>query len=158
MKPASLNELKKELKELPEQKLMDTLLRVAKYKKENKELLTYLLFEADDENAYIKGIKEEMDAQFLELNKNHIQYIKKGLRKILRIANKQIKFSGKKETEAELLIYFCEKIKNSGIRYHKYTIILNMYDRQIFKIKKAISTLHEDLQYDYNLRIEKLED
>jgi len=158
VKPASLNELKKELKELSPQQLIDALLRVAKYKKENKELLSYLLFEADNEGRYIKGIKDEMDLQFGEINKNHIQYIKKGLRKILRMANKQIKFSGKKETEAELLIYFCENLRSSGIRYHKYTILQNMYDRQILKIKKAVGALHEDLQYDYAQRIEKLED
>ena len=158
MKAASLNELKKELKELSPQRLMDTVLRVAKYKKENKELLSYLLFEADDEAAYIKGIKDEMDAQFGQINKNHIQYVKKGLRKILRMVNKHIKFSGKKETEAELLIYYCDKLKNSGIRYHKYTVLLNLYDRQIEKIKKAVETLHEDLQYDYRQLIERLED
>src|ERR1017187_8353818 len=156
MKAATLNELKHELKEIPSQKLLDTCIRLIKYKKENKELLTYLLFEADDEATYIKGIKDEIDLQFGDMNKNHIQFIKKGLRKILRMVNKHIKFSGKKETEAELLIYFCEKLKNSGIRYHKYTVLLNLYDRQIEKIKKAVSTLHEDLQYDYMKSVEEI--
>jgi len=158
MKPATLNELKREIKEIPQQKLLDTVIRLIKYKKENKELLTYLLFEADDEGAYIKGIKDEIDAQYKEMNKNHIQYVKKGLRKILRMVNKHIKFSGKKETEAELLLYYCEKLKDSGIRFQRHTILLNLYERQIIKIRKAVSTLHEDLQYDYTLRIERLED
>ncbi len=158
MKAATLNELKREIKEIPQQKLLDTVIRLIKYKKENKELLTYLLFEADDEGAYIKGIKDEIDAQYKEMNKNHIQYVKKGLRKILRMVNKHIKFSGKKETEAELLIYYCEKLKDSGIRFHRHTILLNLYERQIIKIRKAVSTLHEDLQYDYMRRIERLED
>ena len=77
MKPATLNELKREIKEIPQQKLLDTVIRLIKYKKENKELLTYLLFEADDEGAYIKGIKDEIDTQYKEMNKNHIQYVKK---------------------------------------------------------------------------------
>ena len=158
MKAATLNELKREIKEIPQQKLLDTVIRLIKYKKENKELLTYLLFEADDEGAYIKGIKDEIYAQYKEMNKNHIQYVKKGLRKILRMVNKHIKFSGKKETEAELLIYYCEKLKDSGIRFHRHTILLNLYERQIIKIRKAVSTLHEDLQYDYMRRIERLED
>ena len=32
----------------------------------------------------------------------------------------------------------------------------NIYNRQIEIIRKAISTLHEDLQYDYNLELNEI--
>lgn len=149
MKTATVTELKKELQNLPPKKLVEITLRLAKYKKENKELLTYLLFEADDEESFVKGIKDEMDEQFAEINRSHMYYAKKSLRKILRFANKHIKYSGEKQTEVELLMHFCEKMKNSGIPYKRDTSMNNMYARQIQKIEKALEKLHEDLQSDY---------
>ena len=81
-------------------------MRLAKYKLENKELLTYLLFEAHDESAYISMIKAEIDQYFDALPKGNVYYIKKSLRKILRITNRQVKYSGQPTTEVELRLYF----------------------------------------------------
>ena len=44
----------------------------------------------------------------------------------------------------------------SGINYKKYPVLLNIYERQILKIKKAISTLHTDLQCDYEKELEEI--
>ena len=156
MKAASLSELKKELVTLSPSKVLELCMRLAKYKKDNKELLTYLLFEAGDEQAYIQNIKEEMHQQFQEINKSNVYLAKKSLRKILRSTNKFIKYSGSRQTEAELLIYFCNKIKKSGIQIRSSTVLTNLYDQQVKKIHKAISTLHEDLQYDYRRELEKI--
>ena len=48
MKASSINEIKKELEQRSNTELLSFCLRLAKFKKENKELLTFLLFEADD--------------------------------------------------------------------------------------------------------------
>ena len=80
----------------------------------------------------------------------------KGIRKTLRLTNKYIRYSGHKQTEAELLIYFCTKLKESGIRIHSSNAMSNLYQRQIEKIRKAISALHEDLQFDYGEEMKKL--
>ena len=48
MKASSLNELKKELEYRDKKELLSFCMRLAKFKKENKELLTFLLFEKDD--------------------------------------------------------------------------------------------------------------
>ena len=156
MKAASISEIKKELNELPNHLVIELCLRMAKYKKENKELLNYLLFEAGNENQYVENIKVEMDLQFAEINKSTIYLAKKSLRKILRTANKYIKFSGNKRTETEVLLYYCYKLNKSGINYKKYPVLLNIYERQILKIKKAISTLHTDLQCDYEKELEEI--
>ena len=60
MKAATSNELKQELQASSSKQLIELCLRLAKFKKENKELLTYLLFEANDEAAYIQSIKNEI--------------------------------------------------------------------------------------------------
>lgn len=149
MKTASVAELKKKLSDLPPKVLKELCLRLVKYKKENKELLTYLLFSADDEEGYIKEIKEEMDEAFEEINSANLYWAKKSIRKILRMATKYIKYSGNKQTEVEVLLYFCRKMLDSGIKFKSSTTLLNLYERQVIKINKALSTLHEDLQYDY---------
>ncbi|MGB3466432.1 MAG: hypothetical protein WBA74_14225 [Cyclobacteriaceae bacterium] len=156
MKAASLVEIKKVLKTMDEEEMMACCLRLAKFKKDNKELLTYLLFEEKDEGSYIALIKEDIDFAFEEINTNHIYYAKKGVRKILRNVNKYIRYSGKKQTEVEILIYFCETLKKSGIRYRSSTILNNLYQNQVKKIKKALDTLHEDLRFDYQETVESL--
>jgi hypothetical protein len=156
MKAATLSELKKELGTLPPKDVLAICIRLAKYKKENKELLTYLLYEADDERAYIETVKREMDMQFIDMNMSNLYYIKKTLRKILRGTNKYIKYSGKKQTEAELLIYYCTKLKGYGILINNSTALSNLYQRQIEKIKNAVATLHEDLQFDFGKELEPL--
>ncbi len=156
MKTATQKEIKSELISKTHSQILQLCLRLIKYKKENKELLTYLLFEAHDEQAYLKGIQNDMDYQFKEMNRSNIYLIKKSLRKILRTTNKHIKYSSIKETEAELLIYFCRKLKNSEVPLHKNPVLNNLYQRQIMKIKKTILMLHEDLQHDYSRELEFL--
>ncbi len=158
MKPATVTTLKNELKHLPEKELVEICLKLAKFKKENKELLTYLLFESEDEDGYIKEIKEEMDEVFEEINTSHIYYVKKGVRKILRQLKKYIRYSKKKETETELLLYFCDKMKELKPSHFRSQQMINLFDRQLAMAKKAMNTLHEDLQYDFKLEIEKLEE
>ena len=153
MKAASLNEIKRELIELDSKTLQDLCLRLAKYKKENKELLTYLLFEAHDESGYVSSIKAEIDTLFNTLPSGNVYYIKKGLRKILRIVNKQIKYSGNKQSEVELRLYFCAKVKEAGIPLRSSTVLYNLNEQQLKKINNVIAQLPEDLQYDYQHEI-----
>lgn len=129
---------------------------MAKYKLENKELLHYLLFEAEDEDAYVRKIEEMVAQQFEEMPKKNNQYLlKKSLRKILRFLGKQIKYSGNKETEAALRICFCRNMKQHiNMRYN--TVLTNLYDLQIKKAQSAITKLHEDLQYDFQRELEGL--
>lgn len=157
MKAASIAELKAELKRVPQAELIETVLRLARYKKENKELLTYLLFEADDEAAYIQNAQQEIEHRFEEINTTHLHYAKKGVRKVLRITNKHIRYTGSKVVETELLLHFLRTLKASGIKLNKSTQLNNLYQAQVKKIRTAIGTMHEDLQYDYLSQLEDLE-
>lgn len=156
MKAASISALKKELTALPPEEVLKICMQLVKYKKENKELLHYLLFEAYDEQGYIDSIKKEIDQQFSEINTSHLYFAKKSIRKILKITNKYIRYSGQKRTEVDLLIYFCTKLKKSGIPIRSSAALHNLYLGQVQKIKKALATLHEDLQFDYQDEIKGL--
>jgi hypothetical protein len=157
MKSASIKEIKTEISRLHPDDLMELCLRMAKFKKENKELLTYLLFESVDEKEYIRNSKLQIDELFIEVNRTNSYQAKKTIRKILRLTQKQIKYSGIKQTEVELLIYFCKKLKKLGIPMPINSTLGNMYLRQYQKINKTLLTLHEDLQFDYIEEIKLLQ-
>lgn len=156
MKAASLADIKRELKHRTPEEVLAICLRLGRFKKDNKELLTYLLFEAGDEQSYIKLLKEDIDEMMEEVNVNHLYYAKKGLQKIVRFLNKSIRYSGQKQTEVEVRLHFCQMMKSSVIPIHRNTTINNLYQREIKRIEKALAGLHEDLQADYQVELEKL--
>ncbi|PKG52624.1 MULTISPECIES: hypothetical protein [Olleya] len=156
MKAVSVVTIRKELKHKTSEELAELCLRLSRFKKENKELLTYLLFEADSEAGYIETVKAEIDEQFEIINTDSFFYIKKSVRKILRNTKKYIRYSLNKETEVELLLYFCKKLKTMKPSISRNTTLTNLYDRNIEAITKKILALHEDLQYDYTMALEDM--
>ena len=148
MKTAGISELKQELQCRTANEITELCLRLARFKKDNKELLAYLLFESHDTEAYTASVQEMISELFKEVHTTHLYFAKKQLRSILRQTNKHIKYTGNKQTEAVLLIHFCSLLQASGIPLQKSTALGNMYQQQIKKIKAATATLHEDLQYD----------
>lgn len=156
MKAATVRQLKTELNNIDRGELIDIVLRLSKFKKENKELLTYLLFESDNEQDYIYEIKLEVDENFKTINTNSYFYIKKSVRKILKQIKTYIRYSHVKETEVELLLYFCKKLRAMKPSMTRNQQLVNIYSREIKNIEKKISTLHEDLQHDYLHLLENL--
>ncbi len=156
MKAATSRELKIELQYQSKDQLLQLCLRLARFKKENKELLTYLLFEADNESSYIESVKAEIDSQFEQINTTNYYYIKKSARKILRMIKKFIRYSTHKETEIELLLHFCKCLKKMNPPIERNKVLQNLYHRQLLLVAKNIDGLHEDLQYDYNLELNYL--
>jgi len=156
MKTATVKELKTELSNYSQKEILEICLRLSKFKKENKELLTYLLFEANDEASYIENVKNEIDELFEQVNRQSYYYIKKSIRKILRAIKKYIRYSQKKETEVEILLYFCQKLKQFSPSIERNRVLKNIYLKQLEIVQRVISKLHEDLQYDYNLELENL--
>jgi hypothetical protein len=156
MTTASLAEIRRALRNVPLGDLPDLCLRLARYKKENKELLSYLLFDADDEPEYIRNVKTEIDQHFSSLSRTTPYLMKKSLRKALSFTNQRIRYSGQKRTETELLIYFCKKFKKE-VPFRNNITIKNIYVRLILRIRKTIAILHEDLQFDYGEEVKLLE-
>jgi hypothetical protein len=157
LKPATISQLKQALKSYSPEELMEFCLRMARFKKENKELLTYLLFDADDEPAYLISVKQEMDRQFAEINTSSIYFIKKSIRQILRTCQKYIRYSASRPTEVELLLHFCRRMQTFSGSIGHSTALTNLYLRQVNKIEKTLSALHEDLQYDYREELSTLQ-
>lgn len=157
MKSGSLSDIKKELYELEPTQLADLCIALAKYKKDNKEYLDYLLFESHDKNGFVLQVKKLVDENFAELKPDvNLYYAKKSLRKILRIIAKYAKYIGDKAVTAELHIYFCKKLQASKIPIEKSARLVNLKAGEIKKIKTIIGSLHEDLQYDFLKDLEEI--
>jgi len=156
MQTASLAQLKKEIQSMPHAELVEVCARLIKYKKENKELLTYILFESGDETYFIESLKIEVTAMFMEVNVKSMHWAKKTIRKILRTIQKYGRYSGLPTTQIELLIHFCQQMKELRLDFTESLAMKNLHATQVANIKKIVATLHEDLQYDYKERIDML--
>lgn len=156
MKSATIKQLKDELSHKTASELKDLCLHLSRFKKENKELLTYLLFESHNEDAYVLSIKEQIDFQFSEINTKNFFYIRKSVRKILSQTKKYIRYSKKKETETALLLHFCKQLTMLTPSIKRSQRLQNIFDTQIRMIEKAMEKLHEDLQYDFQLELNTL--
>jgi nitrate/TMAO reductase-like tetraheme cytochrome c subunit len=156
MKAATVAQIKKELAHRSTEELLALTLRLARFKKENKELLTYLLFEAEDEAGYVAAVQKDLDQKLEQINTHSYYYIKKSMRKALRELKRYIRYSNAKETEVELLLHFCYRLSEFKPDIFRNKVLSNMYYSQLSMAEKRIATLHEDLQYDYSLELDNL--
>ena len=156
MKPASSAEIKQELKKLSQTDLLETCMRLARFKKENKELLSFILFESNDIEEFIRACKEHMEELFDTVNTSHLYFAKKTVRKILREINKQVRYSSSKQVEVELLLHFCDLLQQKISSFVKSPALFKLYLTQVKKLKAAIDEMHEDLQFDYQKKLERI--
>lgn len=157
MKASSVKEIKSALENLPPKELLDICVRLIKYKKENKELATYILFDETDEPGYVANVKSSLDLLFEDVNKTNVYFAKKTLRKIVRVANKFIRYSNEATTEVEVLLFVAERMQSLNMQMSKSTALENIYLGLIKKINKAVMVLHEDLQYDYLRQLKSMQ-
>jgi len=135
--------------------LTDICLRLAKYKKENKELLTYLLFDADNPMKYAEEVKNFLIEDFKTMQK-HYYYSTKSMRKIIRLINRYAKYTGSKEVETELALWFCINFLKYADLRTSHKPLQGLLIRQFEKIIKLLPKLHEDLQFDYQKEFESV--
>lgn len=149
--------LKKELSLRSQKELVDVCLSMAKLKVENKEMLTYLLFDAENPMEYANRVKSEIDVHFSELN-IHYYYTTKSLRKTLRLINKYSRFTKFKQGEIELLLHFSANFNSSIPKDTKHLPLLGLQFRSLKKASSLIQKIHEDLRYDYLIEYNRIAD
>lgn len=155
MKPEKLTDIKKELLSRSVPELTEICLRIAKYKKENKELLNYLLYDSDDPLSFGEKIKALLEEEFKTMQK-HYYYSTKSLRKILRLMNRYVKYTGSRQVEIELSLWFCNNFLHYADLRTSHKPLQGLLIRQLERISKTLPKLHEDLQFDYQSEFEDL--
>jgi hypothetical protein len=156
LKPASLADIKAELQSLTPDELRALCLRLARFKLDNKELLSYLLFQSADTDGFIAQAKEGITAAFAQVNTTTIYFAKKSIRKVLRQVNKITRYAGDKEMEVALHLHFLQQMLQLPVHITQSAVVDKLARSEHQKINKLIKTLHEDLQYDYRRQLHSL--
>ena len=156
MRTASVSDIKNELISLPPKEVLELCLRLIKYKKENKELITYLLFEAHDTAGFTTSIKQEIDESLVDVPTSNLYHAKKALRKILKAISKHSKHMASKQAEVELLLHFCRGMIQKKLPLRRSIALTNLLSNQLKKTKALILLLHEDLRFDYLKQLEEI--
>lgn len=144
----SLTILKKELQTRPLGELVQICLGLAKLKTENKQLLAYLLFEADNPLNYAEQVKIAMNELLAGIPRNQYGGTKT-LRKALQQITQYNRFTKCKQGEVELLLHFVVRYLEVVSPETRYPPLLGLAFRALRKTRSQITHLHEDLQYDY---------
>ncbi|WP_407431124.1 hypothetical protein [Arcticibacter sp.] len=148
MKTNGIAEIKKTIKNISQAELAEICLKLARFKKDNKEYLHFLLFESSDPLAYAEDVKESLQEPLTNLNRHPSLKVKE-LRKHLRVLTRHIRYTSSTEVEITLLIWFSEMlVVHAGVRQSNKALY-TLFIRQLEKIRKAFPKLHEDLQFDY---------
>jgi DNA-directed RNA polymerase specialized sigma54-like protein len=156
MQIPSLAQLKKELSYLPEKELIEVILELSKFSRDNKAFLFFKLNEKDNPGLYVEMAQEELAIEFQNARADHYYYAKKSAQKIRRKMNKLLKLTKHKTDQIEVILFFCEHLRENGFLDHRHAVLENIYQMQIKKAVKLIAGLHPDLQFDYEGRIEEL--
>ncbi len=154
MKAESLSTIRKELQTLDREEILAILNRLVRFSVQNKELTSYLLYYAQFEELYVSEVNAEIEQLYTTINTRNAFLVKKTIRKIVRDINKHIRYANSKKVEIELRLNFCKMFKKGHFRSINDIPLKNIYTRELVKIKKAIESIHEDLQADYILELE----
>lgn len=157
MEILSLAEIKKDLNHLNEKEVKEILLELVKFSRENKFFLYFQLYGRENPEFYTKNIKIELETLFEGSNTNHFYTAKKSIQAIRRSLNKFLKLTKNKADQADVILFFCEQMKENGFCDFVHPVITNVFEVQLRKAKKLIFSLHEDLHCDYEERIAELE-
>ena len=150
-----LSDLKKELLELNKLELIQLCLRVAKLKRENKELLAYLIFDADDPLFYAQKLKPEIKEVF-EQPFQHAYYLTKSIRKVMRLITKYYRFTSNKQGETDLLIYLVEEFHQSWRYEYRYQALGKVIFRCLEKAQTNLKKIDEDFRADFEQPLAEL--
>lgn len=153
MKTPGIKEIKDELLHLPANELLNLCLRLARFKKENKELLAYLLFDANNQDEYKAAIKVALEAECEGISLTSAYFARKSLRKLERKLNQYFKYVGSKEFEADLLIFYLDLVKKLPVWKQNRHVETKLVERLLVKINKVVDSFHPDLQYDFRSRL-----
>ena len=92
MKPATLVQIRKELETISPQRLMALTLRLIKLKSENKEFVSYLLFDEDQLSEYLADLKFEISEVLDCASFSQSLIAKKALRKCQKSITKHARY------------------------------------------------------------------
>jgi len=152
MELISSAEIKKGLKTLPKMVLEKMIMRLARLKKENKELLHFELRLNGDADQYKEEVWEEIKS-YLDTEFSGIRLQMKALKRANRLISKYGRLSQVREGEAELIIRVIKLVISDRRTEIKRNIIQRFLHTQLKKAYSLSRKFHPDLKYDLEAEI-----
>jgi hypothetical protein len=155
MRPASIQEIRNQLHHETPEALIDLILRLARFKQENKALVTYRIFDSIDEDAFVVSVQQMISEVFVGVNP--APYLaKKTIRKAIRMGNQAIKYSGIPTTEISILLCLLQEMEQAQVDISSSPVLINLAKGLFKRAKKCHDGLHEDLQFEYRTKIQDI--
>ncbi len=155
MSPYSLADIKKELKQMPNNEVLDLFIEVLKLSKENKIYAAFRLFDANNEQDAQKKILLALEADVVDLTFANYWSFNKMIARIYKNLNKDTKPIKNKETLCGIYLGFATLLDERSGTLKK---ISHQYQRYYgFAYNKALqylNSLHEDVQYDFKRKFD----
>ncbi len=151
----SLSDIRKELAYASPEELKSLCLRMARFKKENKEHLAFLLFQKNEAD-FIKSVKAEISDALDDIHRIHAFQARKVLQKTLRTIVKYKKFCLSKVFEMEVMLHFIRSMQAKQISEYTSSYTGQFYKKQQLKLVKILESLDEELSMDYRDEVEDL--
>ncbi len=155
MKAASIKQLRTEIGNLPPHKLAALTERLIKYKKDNKELASYIIFYEEDEAGFADDVETALEEQFGLINFKTAFFAKKGLRKMIRIANKFLRYTPNKSTQARIIMDVLSRLALIPASLKKNTQIKNMQVSLLKKLDDILLQVHQDERHDFEKQLKE---
>ena|SRR5690554_3410944 len=151
-----LADIKKELKHLQNKELIALILELSKFSTDNKYFLYFQLFGRDNPQFLLEWVKEDLEWEFQKSSTSNYHTAKKSAQGIRKKLNKYLKYTKNKLIQVELIEYFCRMLHEYGYLHFGHPVIDNLYLMQIGRIERLLKSLHEDLQFDYQPKMDEL--
>ena len=146
--------IRKEMSSLSHKEITELCIRLIRFKKENKELADYFLFEKHQEHSYLLAAKSEIQSLFGNIQTTQPYLVKKSIRKIIRLAERYSKYAANPIIFIELYLEIMQHIQEYFPHWKQVVPLMKITESLEKKSRRLLPKLHEDLQFDYNARME----
>ncbi|HPI54577.1 MAG TPA: hypothetical protein PLU10_07770 [Chitinophagaceae bacterium] len=146
--------IRKEMSSLSHKEISELCIRLIRYKKENKELADYFLFEKHQEHSYLLSAKSEIQSLFGNIQTLQPYLVKKSIRKIIRLAERYSKYAANPIIFLELYLEIMQQMREHFPQWNQLEPLVKIAQSLEKKSMRLLPKLHEDLQFDYNARLE----
>ena len=155
MEIAGLAEIRKELIHQSPDELIELVLRLARFRQDNKALTGYWLFNRQDPNQFLQQVHIALEDGFRTLNFSSGYWVKKGLRKWQRQVNLYGRICGEAWMQADMQSYYVWICLRAQSRLAEPLYLASLVAAAEKKRLSFVKKLDADLQHDLQRQFER---
>lgn len=155
MEIAGLADIRKELIHQSPDELVELVLRLARFRQDNKALAGYWLFDRQNPTEFLRQVHQALDHGFDELNFSTGYWVKKGLRKWQRQVNLYGRICGEAWMQADMQSYYVWVCLRAQKRLSDPNYLAPLLASAEKKRVTLVKKLDDDVQHDIQRQFER---